>query len=347
MSADLAAYVRALPKVELHLHLLGSASPETVVGLAARYPDSPVPADLDQLRAFYQFRDFPHFIDVYKAVAALVRDGEDIRDLTVGLARDLADHTVRYAEVMVCPYLHHALGMPGEELLAGMAAGRREAADRYGVRIAWIFDLPGESGLAAGDYTLDLIRRSAPAGLVGFSLAGLEEGVDRAAYADLFAQARALGLHSVPHAGETTGPATIWAALDALKAERIGHGTSCLADPRLVDHLAEQQIPLEVCPTSNLRTRTVAELAAHPVAGMLAAGLVVTVNTDDPPMFGADLTSEYLNVARLAGLDRAGITALAANGIRSSFLDGAVKAVLLSELDAVTTSPGSVPGTGR
>lgn len=332
MSEKFAAYVRNLPKVELHLHLLGSASPETVVELAARHPDSPVPADLDRLREYYEFRDFRHFIEVYKAVAAMVRDSEDIRKLTVGLARDLASHTVRYAEVMVAPYMHHVLGLPGEELLAGMEVGRREALTAHGVAINWIFDLPGESGLVAGDHTLELIRHAAPEGLVGFSLAGLEDGVDRAAYADVFAQARALGLHSVPHAGETTGPATIWAALQALKAERIGHGTSCLADQRVVEHLGEHRIPIEVCPTSNVRTRAVADLAAHPVAGMLDAGLVVTVNTDDPPMFGADLTGEYLHVARIADLDHAGIVALAANGIRASFLDEPAKTALLREL---------------
>src|SRR4051812_7595350 len=124
---SLEAYVRALPKVELHLHLLGSAAPETVVGLAARHPDSAVPADLAQLRDFYEFRDFAHFIDVYKQVASLVRDAEDIRALIVGLASDLHRHSVRYAEVMVSPFLHTFLGMPVEELLAGMVAGRAEA----------------------------------------------------------------------------------------------------------------------------------------------------------------------------------------------------------------------------
>jgi aminodeoxyfutalosine deaminase len=340
MSADFVSFVRALPKVELHVHLLGSASPETVVGLAARHPDSPVPADLDRLHDYYQFRDFPHFIDVYKNVAALVRDADDIRNLTVGLARDLSAHAVRYAEVMVCPYLHQALGLPALDLLAGMSDGRREAAATYGVSLNWIFDLPGESGQPAAEYTIDLIHRAQPDGLVGFSLAGIEEGVDRAEYADAFARARALGLHSVPHAGETTGPDTIWAALRALKAERIGHGTSCLTDPRLVEHLAEQRIPIEVCPTSNVRTRAVADLAAHPVAGMLAAGLVVTVNTDDPPMFGADLTGEYLHIAQLAGLDRAGVAGLAANGIRASFLPEPAKQALLCELAAHAGEPG-------
>jgi aminodeoxyfutalosine deaminase len=332
MSADLTSFVRALPKVELHLHLLGSASPQTVVGLAARYPGSSVPADLDRLREYYEFRDFPHFIDVYKNVAALVRDGDDIRALTVGLARDLAAHTVRYAEVMVAPYLHQVLGMPVEELIAGLSMGRREAASAHGVAINWIFDVPGEYGVAAGEQTIGIIRRMQPDGLVGFSLAGIEQGVDRRDFTDVFAQARALGLHSVPHAGETTGPATIWAAIRELKAERIGHGTSCMSDDRLVEHLGEQRIPIEVCPTSNVRTRAVADMSAHPVAAMLSAGLTVTVNTDDPPMFGADLTGEYLHVARLAGLDRAGVARLAANGVSASFLDNSAKSALLGEI---------------
>jgi aminodeoxyfutalosine deaminase len=340
MSADLPSYVRALPKVELHLHLLGSASPETVVGLAARHPGSPVPADLAELRRYYEFRDFPHFIEVYKTVATLVRDAEDIRALTVGLARDLAAHTVRYAEVMVCPYLHRMFGgVPDEELVAGMSAGRREAARRYGVAIDWILDIPGESGLVAGEYTLDLIRRTPPDGLVGIGLAGMEAGVDRRAFAGVFAQARALGLHSLPHAGETTGPDTIWDALRHLGAERIGHGTSCMADERLVAHLGEHRIPIEVCPTSNVRTRVVADLDAHPVVAMLEAGLVVTVNTDDPPMFGADLTGELVNVARVAGLDRAGVAGLVGNAVNASFLDGPAKRALLAEIAERAAAP--------
>jgi aminodeoxyfutalosine deaminase len=335
---SLESFVRALPKVELHLHLIGSASPQTVVELAARHQDPAVPADLDRLRRFYEFRDFAHFIEVYKSVAALVRDGQDIHTLTVGLGRDLAGHGVRYAEVMVSPYLHQLLGMPIEDLVAGMDSGRREAARLLGVQIGWIFDVPGEYGVAAGESSVDMARRHAPDHLVGFSLAGIEEGVDRRAFAGVFARARALGLHSVPHAGETAGPESIWAAVRDLNAERIGHGTSCLRDPRLVDELGERGVVLEVCPTSNVRTRAVASLAEHPVAAMLAAGLTVTVNTDDPPMFGTDLTGEYLHVARLAGLDRPGIARLAANAVHACYLDPPAKARLLADIAAAQSS---------
>lgn len=324
--------------------MLGSASPQTVVGLAARHGDSTVPADLGRLQEFFRFRDFAHFIEVYKSVAALVRDAEDICLLVHGLARELAGQRVRYAEVMVCPYLHEWLGLPGEELLAGLVEGRRAAARDHGVAVNWIFDTPGEGGVAAGQWTIDLIRRTEPDGLVGFSLAGLEAGVDRRDYADIFAPARALGLHSTPHAGESVGPGQVWAALRDLRADRVGHATSCTRDVRLMEYLGEHRIPIEVCPTSNVRTRVVPEMSAHPVVAMLAAGLTVTVNTDDPPMFGADLNGEYLCVAELARLDWRGVAELAANAVRASFLEPAGKAALLAAISAALQ--GAEAGSG-
>ena len=141
----------------------------------------------------------------------------------------------------------------------------------------------------------------------------------------MFAAAIAAGLHSVPHAGEMSGPATIWESLDGLRAERIGHGISCLDDPALVARLRESQIPLEVCPTSNVCTRQVTGLAEHPLPRMLEAGLFVTLNSDDPPMFGTTLTEEYRRAASVLGLTRAQLAGLAANGVRASFLDPRAK----------------------
>jgi aminodeoxyfutalosine deaminase len=145
----------------------------------------------------------------------------------------------------------------------------------------------------------------------------------------------------VPHAGEMSGPATIWEALDGLHAERIGHGISCLDDPALVARLRESQVPLEVCPTSNVCTRQVRELAAHPLPLMLEAGLFVTLNSDDPPMFGTTLTEEYRRAASVLGLSRARLAELAANGVRASFLDPGAKQALLAEIEAVAASSGS------
>ncbi|MEV4056872.1 adenosine deaminase [Amycolatopsis sp. NPDC049688] len=330
----LRAFAHALPKVELHVHLVGSASLPTVLELARRRPAAGVPTDERELTEFFTFRDFAHFLTVYLAVTSLVRDRHDIHTLVTGLAADLAAHNCRYAEVTVTPYNHLLDGMPGDELLSGLETGRARAAE-LGVELAWCFDIPGEKGRRAGQETLVFALRERPPGLVSFGLGGPELGVGRAQFEPYFTRAREAGLHSVPHAGETTGPATIWSALHDLGAERIGHGTSCAADPALLEHLAAHRIPLEVCPTSNVRTGQVPSLAAHPVRRMLDHGVVVTLNTDDPPMFGATLTGEYVAVAETLGLTTAELGRLAANAVDASFLDEQRKAVLRTEITAV------------
>jgi aminodeoxyfutalosine deaminase len=332
-------YIRALPKVELHVHLVGSAGVDTVLALAKRHPSAGVPTDRDELARFYEFRDFDHFLRVYWAVQSMLRDRDDIHILVTGLADDLARQNVRYAEVTVTPYNHLLDGMSGDELLAGLVSGRAAARAEHGVELAWVFDIPGEKGVVAGRETLTFALRERPDGLVGFGLGGPEVGVGRAQFAPFFTAAREAGLHSVPHAGETTGPATVWSALHDLGAERIGHGTSAAADPALLAYLAEHRVPVEVCPTSNVRTRQVPSVAAHPVRRLLDHGVVVTLNTDDPPMFGATLEGEYLAVASTLGLRLEEVAALAANGVRSSFLPPARKAELLAEIAAVPTGP--------
>ena len=163
----------------------------------------------------------------------------------------------------------------------------------------------------------------------------------------MFASAIAAGLHSVPHAGEMSGPATIWEALDGLHAGRIGHGISCLDDPALVARLRESQIPLEVCPTSNACTRQVPGLEAHPLPRMLKEGLFVTLNSDDPPMFGTTLTDEYRRAATVLGLSRTELAGLAANGVRASFLDSGARQALLAEIDAAASGAGAgAPAAG-
>ncbi|GAA4423975.1 adenosine deaminase [Actinokineospora soli] len=336
-SASLRAFAHALPKVELHVHLVGSAAVDTVLTLARRHPDTGVPTTRADLERYYAFRDFPHFLDVYWAVQSMLRDRHDIRTLVVGLADDLAAQTVAYAEVTVTPYNHLLDGMPADELLTGLAEGRALAAHRD-VDLAWCFDIPGEKGLVAARETLAFALSERPDGLVSFGLGGPEAGVERAQFAPHFHAAREAGLHSVPHAGETTGPRTIWSALTDLAADRIGHGTSCTTDPALLEHLAANRVPVEVCPTSNVRTRQVASIADHPVRTMLDHGVVVTLNTDDPPMFGATLTGEYLAVADACGLDERGLARLAENAVMGSFMPEEAKSGLVKKIRA--TLPG-------
>jgi aminodeoxyfutalosine deaminase len=334
------AFVAGLPKAELHVHHVGSASPRIVAELAARHPDSAVPADPAALADYFTFRDFAHFIQVYLSVVDLIRDAEDVRLLTFEVARDMARQNIRYAELTVTPYSSTRRGIPGPAFMEAIEDARRAAEAELGVTLRWCFDIPGEAGLTSAEETLALALHEQPDGLVSFGLGGPEIGVPRPQFKPYFDRARAAGLHSVPHAGETTGPQTVWDALRELGAERIGHGTSAAQDPRLLEHLAEHRIPLEVCPTSNVATRAVAVIDEHPIRQMVDAGVLVTVNSDDPPMFGTDLTTEYAVAARLLGLDRAGVAELAKNAVQASFLDTAGKAALAAEIDAYTASWG-------
>lgn len=331
------AFIHALPKVELHVHLVGSASVPTVLELARRHPDGPVPVDERELRAFYEFRDFPHFAEVYEAVSSLVRTPEDVGTLVFGVARDLAVQNVRYVELTVTPYTHQRAGMPTPAITEALDRAAREARDRLGVRVAYIFDIPGEFGADGARGTLDHALGHPPEALVGFGLGGIEQmrPPHRDAFRDAFAAGRAAGLRSLPHAGEMTGPETIWEAIEGLGAERIGHGTSCLDDPRLVAHLRETRLPLEVCPTSNVCTGQVAGLDAHPLPRMLSEGLFVTLNSDDPPMFDTTLTGEYRVAAEVFGLDRAGLASLARNGVVASCLDEEARRAILADIDAL------------
>ena len=331
-------FIDRLPKVELHVHLVGSASVPTVLELARRHPDGAgVPQSAAELAAFYEFRDFPHFADVYGAVSSLVREPADVAELVLGAARDLARQNVRYAELTVTPYTFTAAGMPAAQVSEALDIAARSARSEHGVRIAYVFDIAGEYGGPAAYATLEHALSRPPEALTGFGLAGIEQArpAYREVFRSVFGAAIAAGLHSVPHAGEMSGPATIWEAVDGLRAERIGHGISCLDDPLLVARLRESQVPLEVCPTSNVCTRQVPGLAAHPLPRLLAEGLFVTLNSDDPPMFGTTLTEEYRRAAAVLGLDRSQLAGLAANGVRASFLDSGAKQALLAEIAAV------------
>jgi aminodeoxyfutalosine deaminase len=338
-------FIAALPKVELHVHLVGSASVDTVLELARRHPDRGVPVSPAELHGFYEFTDFAHFLDVYVKVNSLVISGADVTALVLGLAADLARNNVRYAEVTVTPVPHLALGIEPDELAEALTAGRTRARAEHGVELAWVFDIAGSLGYKAGIATAEWVLRHRPEGTVGFGLGGAEFGVPREKYRDPFLLARDAGLHLVPHAGETTGPETIWSALHNLHAERIGHGTSAALDPSLLDHLATNGIPVEVCPTSNIRTRAVPELAAHPLPRLLEAGVRVTLATDDPGMFHTDLNREYLLCHNHFGLGRGELADLARTGVRAAFCADALKDTLLAEIDAAEsgqTSPASL-----
>ena len=339
--AELAAFVDALPKVELHLHLEGSVRPETLLQLAQRHGTFGLPTSLDALRDFYRFRDFDHFVQVYYAICDNLRTADDFALIVSQLGADLARQNVRYAEVTFTPYNHTRRGVAAEEVFGGVEVGRAAVASEHGVQLRFCVDIPGEFGPEAGVATAQMVLDHHPEGVVSFGLGGPEIGFPRARYAEAFAMARSAGLHSVPHAGETDGPEAIRQALDDLHAERIGHGVRCLEDPALVERLRDGQVPLEICPTSNARLGVVPSLSEHPLRRLLDAGLLVTLNSDDPPMFGTSLRQEYLTAVTDLGLSRQEIVQIARNGVQASFLPPAEQRTLLAQIDRVQESARS------
>jgi aminodeoxyfutalosine deaminase len=321
--------------VELHRHLVGSASPEPVLALARRHPDGGVPTEPQALREFYTFTSFRHFLEVYARVNLLVRTGADVLTLLDGLAGQLAASRVRYAEVQVTSVRNRMAGIGYDDLAQALADGRELAQARHGVELAWIFDADGALGLAGAEETVAFATGHRPPGTVAIGLGGPESGVRRADFGPAFRTAREAGLHSAPHAGETGDPGEIWSALRDLGAERIGHGIAAASDPALLAHLAREGMTLEVCPTSNVCTGVVATLAEHPLPVLLAAGVPVSLATDDPGMFHTDMNREYQLCHSQFGLGPAELAGLARTGARAAFCSGDTRRAILAEIDRV------------
>jgi aminodeoxyfutalosine deaminase len=326
---SLESYIRAMPKAELHVHLEGAIQPETLLALAWRNGVA-LPADTATgLRAWYTFTDFAHFVEIYLAVSACIRSPDDIELVAREFLAGQAAQGIRYSEVTYTAFTHyHFKGLPFREQLAALNRARTWAAAELGVTMGLVIDIPrsisAEDGLLVADWAIDAIGD----GVIALGLGGPEIGNPPEKFAAAFARARSAGLPSVPHAGETVGPESIWGALRALDAVRIGHGVRCLDDPALVAELRERQIPLEVCPTSNVCLGVAPSIAEHQLPRLIAEGLYVTLNSDDPPMFNTTLTDEYLAVANAYGWGANELERLTLNAVRAALLPAAERAAL-------------------
>lgn len=338
--------LKAMPKAEIHVHLEGSIQPETLLELARRHQrlDALPAQDVAGLRDWFRFTDFPHFIEVYLTLSDLLRTPEDFTLIVTDLASSMADQSIRYAEVTFTPYTHtHVLdkGLSIDDLFLGLDKGRRRAERDYGVNLQWVFDIPrnvafGDSGKydpLPAERTLEYALRGLDKGVIGFGLGGNEVGAPPAPFAHAFATANAAGLLSVPHAGETVGAESIWGALHALSAQRLGHGVRAVEDPLLLSYLRDAQIPLELNPTSNICLHVYRKLGHHPLPHLDRMGLLVTVNTDDPPLFNTDLTSEYALLVNEFGYDLPGVARIARNAFMASAAPAALRTRLLEEFD--------------
>ena len=316
-----------LPKAELHLHLEGTLEPEMIFRFAERNHIRLPYADVDELAARYEFDDLQSFLNLYYANMATLLTGEDFAELTEAYLARAAAGGVRHAEVFLDPQAHTARGIPLEAVLEGDTSALGKAEQRHGISTGLIVAILRDESAESAMATLDAVLASGVE-VLGIGLDSAEVGHPPSKFVDVFAKARANGLRAVAHAGEEGPPSYIWEALDLLRVERIDHGVRCLEDAALVDRLAAEQIPLTVCPLSNVRLQVVPDLSRHPLPEMLARNLLVTVNSDDPAYFGGYVEDNYAALS----VPTETLRELAANSIRASFLDNTRKAELLSEL---------------
>jgi adenosine deaminase len=328
---NLIEFTRRMPKVDLHTHLEGSIRPSTLLELARRNGVTLPAADEAGLQEFYRFRDFPHFVRVYVAVTSCLRTVDDYRLIAYEFGCDCARQNIRYAEVTFSIEMNTRLaGLPWQDILDGLNAGREQARAEWGVDWRWVFDIVRD--LPETQLTvLEIALAARERGVAALGLGGSESGFPPALFVEAFERARQAGLPRVPHAGEIEGPASVQGAIDLLHADRIGHGVRSIEDPALVEILRQRQIPLEICPTSNIRLGVYADYAAHPLRRLWEAGVLVTVNSDDPPMFGADLNHEYAVLVDHFGFTADELEQTSLNGLHASLLPASEKTRLEAE----------------
>ncbi|MFD4180035.1 adenosine deaminase [Rhodococcus sp. NPDC058514] len=315
------------PLAELHMHIEGSLEPELIFALAERNKVELPYRDLDDLRGRYEFSDLQSFLDLYFANMAVLRTEQDFADLARAYFARAAAGGVRHAEIFFNPQAHTVRGVPLRAVLDGLADAVRGSEAEFGVSSDLIAAVLRDRPVPEAEAMLDeVLRLDVP--VLGLGLDSAEVGYPPSLFVDVFARARANGLHTVAHAGEEGPPDYVWQALDLLEVERIDHGVRCLEDPALVARLVDEQIPLTVCPLSNVRLRVVDTLAEHPLRRMLEAGLLVTVNSDDPAYFGGYLDDNFARLQAELGLTEQERETLARNSIRASFASPERKAQL-------------------
>ena len=334
-AAELSTFIRGLPKAELHLHIEGTLEPELMFELAQRNGVALPYPNVEAARAAYAFDDLQSFLDLYYAGAAALRTADDFHALAAAYIERARADGVRHAELMFDPQTHTERGVPIEAVFAGLARALREAREQHGFSsrliLCFLRHLSEDEAFATLAAALPL--REAYADLwVGAGLDSSERGNPPEKFARVFSEARAAGLRVVAHAGEEGPAAYVSAALDVLEVERIDHGVRAEEDAALIERLKREQVPLTVCPLSNLKLRVVSDLRQHNLARLLRAGLCVTVNSDDPAYFGGYVAANYLAVAEALELSRAELVQLAAHSFAASFVATEEKAAWQAEL---------------
>ena len=339
------SFIQSLPKAELHLHLEGSVDPATLAELSRRY-NTPLPTENNRydvsgsgdvltdedVRRLYSYKDFNGFLLAFKSVTERLRAPEDYELVTYRLMQKLRQQNVVHAEVYVSVGVIRWRGQPVEPIFEGLERGRERGQRDFGVSLLWIFDAVRHFGPEAAGEVFDMAARLRDRNVVGIGIGGDEARGPAEWFRDLYKKAADNGLRLTAHAGETTGSESIWGAMN-IGAERIGHGLAAARDPELLEIMAEKQIPVEICITSNLRTGACAEMQEHPVKKFFDQGVMITLNTDDPAMFQTSLNREYEIARQEFNFSEEHLRELARNSIEASFLPVEKKLKFLSQID--------------
>jgi adenine deaminase len=324
-------FIARLPKAELHLHIEGTLEPELAFQLAEKNRISIPFSSVDEMRAAFDFTDLQSFLDLYYASISVVRTEEDFHDLTLAYLKKAASQNVRHTEIFFDPQSHTARDIPLGTVINGITAALKRGQTELGVSskliLSFLRHLSEESALETLQQALPFREQ-----FIGVGLDSSEMGHPPSQFVNVFAEARRQGFRVVCHAGEEGPPAYITEALDLLHAERIDHGVRCMEDAALVARLAAEQIPLTACPLSNVRLRVFKTMSEHPLKRMLDAGLLVTVNSDDPPYFGGYMNENFTAVQQALDLSREDLVQLARNSFEAAFLSDEEKRTLIAEL---------------
>ena len=314
-------FVIKMPKVELHVHLEGSVRPGTLLKLAKRHHVALPAEDVNGLHKWYTFRDFNHFIEIYMTISSCLRTAEDIELIAREFLIGQAEQNILYSEVTFTPfnqYMNNRLGF--YEQIDAVNRARNWAEKELGVRMGIIMDIPRiispEDGLTVANWAIERYGD----GLIALGLGGPEIDNPPEKYQAAFDRVRAAGIPCILHAGETVGPSSVWSAIRVADTKRIGHGVRAIEDPELITYLRETQIPLEVCPTSNICLKVYPSLEDHSLPVLLEQGLYLTINSDDPPMFNTTLSNEYLVGHKTFGWDSDLIKGLVLKAVKVTLL---------------------------
>lgn len=315
-----------VPKVELHLHLEGAIPPDALWQLVQKYGGDPAVPDLEALERRFQYRDFPHFIQTWVWKNQFLREYEDFTFIAEAVAGDLSRQNIRYAEVFYSPSDFLRYGLETQKLTEAIRTGLSRVTES---KVNLIIDLVRDRGPQNAARNLAEVNEVKEMGVVGITIGGSEQDYPPEPFAEIYEKARQLGFNTSAHAGEAAGPESVWGAIRSLKVERIGHGTRAVEDERLLKYLAEKKIPLEVCPLSNVRTGVVKSIDSHPVRKFFERGLVVTISTDDPKMFGNSLAGEYQLLVNRLGFSHDEVRGLIIQSIQASWLPSGKKSQMI------------------